>query len=49
MQESWEYYMVFRGQKRLWIEGEIVELNGGEVVEVPPGVCHGLRRKEGTL
>jgi mannose-6-phosphate isomerase-like protein (cupin superfamily) len=41
-QESWEYYAVLRGRKTLQVEGELVEINAGEILEVPPQVRHTL-------
>lgn len=41
-QESWEYYTVLRGTRILQVEGELVEINEGEILEVPPRVKHVL-------
>lgn len=41
-QESWEYYTVLRGTKVLRVEEELVEINEGEILEVPPQVKHVL-------
>ena len=40
--ESWEYYTVLRGTRVLRIEEELVEINAGEVLAVPPQVKHVL-------
>jgi len=42
-QRSWEYYVVLRGTKILQIEDESVEINEGEILEVPPRVRHVLQ------
>ena len=41
-QESWEYYIALQGTRVLHIEGELVEINEGELLEVPPGTQHVL-------
>jgi mannose-6-phosphate isomerase-like protein (cupin superfamily) len=41
--ESWEYYVVLVGQQTLEIEDHRVEINAGEILEVPPGVRHVAR------
>jgi mannose-6-phosphate isomerase-like protein (cupin superfamily) len=41
-QESWEYYTVLRGTRILQVEEELVEINEGEILEVPPRVKHVL-------
>ena len=41
-QESWEYYIALRGTRVLQIEGRIVDVNAGELLEVPPGTKHVL-------
>jgi len=38
--ESREYYTVLAGKKTLRIEGQLVEIEAGETLEVPPGVKH---------
>ncbi len=38
--ESWEYYTVLAGKKTLRIDDELVEIEAGEILEVPPGVKH---------
>jgi mannose-6-phosphate isomerase-like protein (cupin superfamily) len=40
--ESCEYYTVLRGTRILQIEGKLVEINAGEILEVPPRVKHVL-------
>jgi mannose-6-phosphate isomerase-like protein (cupin superfamily) len=45
-QTSWEYYAVLKGTKTLQIENELVELNAGEILEVPPMVCHALHSRQ---
>ncbi len=40
--ESWEYYTVLRGRRILQVEGELVGINAGEILEVPPQVKHTL-------
>lgn len=42
-QKSWEYYTVLQGTKILQIEDELVEINAGEILEVPPRVKHTLQ------
>jgi mannose-6-phosphate isomerase-like protein (cupin superfamily) len=39
---SWEYYVVLEGTKTLLIEDQLVTLEPGELLEVPPGVRHTL-------
>ena len=41
-QRSWEYYAVLKGTRTLQIENEVVKIDAGEVLEVPPQVCHTL-------
>jgi mannose-6-phosphate isomerase-like protein (cupin superfamily) len=38
--ESWEYYTVLRGKKTLRIDDTPVDIEAGEILEVPPGVKH---------
>lgn len=45
-QTSWEYYAVLKGTKTLQIENELVEVNAGEILEVPPMVCHALHSRQ---
>jgi mannose-6-phosphate isomerase-like protein (cupin superfamily) len=42
-QESWEYYTVLKGKKTLQIEDHFVEVNTGEILEIPPGIKHVAR------
>jgi len=42
-QRSWEYYTVLRGTRVLQIEDELVEINAGETLEIPPQFKHVLR------
>jgi mannose-6-phosphate isomerase-like protein (cupin superfamily) len=39
---SWEYYTVLRGRRILQVEEKLVEVNEGEILEVPPQVKHVL-------
>lgn len=39
-QASWEYYVVLEGTKTLQVEDELVTIEAGEMLEVPPGVRH---------
>lgn len=41
-QESWEYYVVLKGTRMLEVDGEFVEVQEGELLEVPPGSKHVL-------
>ncbi len=41
-QESLEYYVVLEGMKTLRVENELVSIEAGEMLEVPPGVRHTL-------
>ena len=43
---SWEYYGVLQGHKRLQIEEEQVHVAAGELLAVPPGVCHALQGRQ---
>ncbi|MBU0492708.1 MAG: cupin domain-containing protein [Chloroflexi bacterium] len=43
---SWEYYVVLQGTKTLRIEDELVTMQPGEMVEVPPGVRHTLHSRQ---
>ena len=45
-QKSWEYYVAIRGRKILQIEDELVHVNAGEILEVPPMVRHNIHRRE---
>ncbi len=42
-QNSWEYYTVLKGTKILEVDGEFVEINAGEILEVSPHTKHVLR------
>lgn len=44
--EAWEYYLALQGRKVLQIEEELVSVDAGEIVEVPPGVRHNVYRRE---
>ena len=41
-QRSWEYYAVFKGTRILQIGNKVVKIGAGEILEVPPQVCHTL-------
>ena len=41
-QESWEYYIAIRGTRVLQIEDRILDVNEGELLEVPPRTRHVL-------
>lgn len=41
-QESWEYYAVLRGTRILQVEEELVKINAGTILQVPPRVKHVL-------
>lgn len=41
-QESWEYYVALQGTRVLQIDERLVEINEGEILEVPPGTKHVL-------
>lgn len=43
---AWEYYVAIRGRKVLIIEDDLVEVEAGEIVEVPPMVRHNVRRRD---
>ncbi len=45
-QQSWEYYGVLEGTKTLLLENELVTLSAGELLGVPPGVCHNLHGRQ---
>jgi mannose-6-phosphate isomerase-like protein (cupin superfamily) len=45
-QKSWEYYMVIKGKEILQIEEELIDIEAGEILEVPPLVRHNLYRRE---
>lgn len=44
--EAWEYYVAFKGQKVLQIEDELIPVNAGEIVEVPPQVRHSVHSRK---
>jgi mannose-6-phosphate isomerase-like protein (cupin superfamily) len=41
--ESWEVYTALQGRKTLAVEDRLVEINAGEILEIPPGVRHVAR------
>jgi mannose-6-phosphate isomerase-like protein (cupin superfamily) len=41
-EKSWEYYVVWQGARTLWVDGELVTVKAGEILEVPPNACHTL-------
>jgi len=43
---SWEYYGVLQGHKQLQIGDELVGVAAGELLAVPPGVCHALHSRQ---
>lgn len=45
-QKSWEYYLALRGRKVLQIEEELVNVDVGEILEVPPMTRHNVFRRE---
>jgi len=45
-QKSWEYYVALRGRKVLQIEEELVRVDAGEILEVPPKVRHNIYHRE---
>jgi mannose-6-phosphate isomerase-like protein (cupin superfamily) len=44
--DSWEYYVALKGSKVLQIEEELVNMEAGEIVEVPPKVRHNVYSRE---
>jgi len=44
--ESWEYYIALKGRKTLQIEDELVNVEPGGILEVPPMVRHNIYRRE---
>jgi mannose-6-phosphate isomerase-like protein (cupin superfamily) len=44
--KSWEYYAVLKGTKTLQIEDELVRLEAGQILEVPPVTCHVLHSRQ---
>ena len=45
-QQSWEYYVAIKGRKIIQIEEELVNVDAGEILEVPPMVRHNIYRRE---
>jgi mannose-6-phosphate isomerase-like protein (cupin superfamily) len=45
-QQSWEYYVALKGRKILQIEEELVNVDPGEILEVPPMVRHNVHSRE---
>jgi mannose-6-phosphate isomerase-like protein (cupin superfamily) len=45
-ERSWEYYVVLCGRKTLQIDNELVDIEPGEVLEVPPRVNHTLHSRQ---
>ena len=45
--ESWEYYLALSGTKVLQIEDELVNVDSGEILEVPPIVRHTVHSRAG--
>ena len=43
---SWEYYVVLKGTKTVQVAGELVTIETGEILEVPPQVRHGLHSRQ---
>jgi mannose-6-phosphate isomerase-like protein (cupin superfamily) len=44
--QSWEYYIAIKGRKVLQIEEELVNVDAGEILEVPPMVRHNIYRRQ---
>jgi mannose-6-phosphate isomerase-like protein (cupin superfamily) len=44
-QESWEYYLVLQGTKRLVLDDELITIETGELLEVPPLTKHMLHSR----
>jgi mannose-6-phosphate isomerase-like protein (cupin superfamily) len=44
-ERSWEYYAVLQGRKTLRVDDELVAIEAGEILEVPPGVKHALHHR----
>jgi mannose-6-phosphate isomerase-like protein (cupin superfamily) len=44
--QSWEYYIVLKGRKVLQIEEDLVNVDAGEILEVPPRVRHNIYRRQ---
>jgi mannose-6-phosphate isomerase-like protein (cupin superfamily) len=45
-QASWEYYIALKGSKVLQIEDELVHVDAGEILEVPPMVRHNIYHRQ---
>jgi mannose-6-phosphate isomerase-like protein (cupin superfamily) len=45
-ERSWEYYLTLKGRKTLQIEQELVSIEPGEILEVPPGISHTLHSRQ---
>ena len=43
--ESWEYYAVLEGAKILQVEDELLPVEAGDILEIPPGVRHTLHSR----
>jgi len=45
-QTSWEYYGVLKGTKTVQIENELVKIEAGKILGVPPMTCHALHSRQ---
>jgi mannose-6-phosphate isomerase-like protein (cupin superfamily) len=45
-EQSWEHYVVLEGSKTLLVDGQLVKLEPGELLQVPPGVPHTVYRRQ---
>jgi mannose-6-phosphate isomerase-like protein (cupin superfamily) len=45
-QTSWEYYAALKGAKTLQIEDELVKIEAGEILGIPPMICHTLHSRQ---
>ncbi len=45
-QTSWEYYGVLKGTKTLQIKNELVKIEAGEMLGIPPMTCHVLHSRQ---
>lgn len=43
---AWEYYVALGGRKVLRVEDELVDVDAGEILEVPPMVRHNVHHRE---
>jgi mannose-6-phosphate isomerase-like protein (cupin superfamily) len=43
---AWEYYVALAGRKVLQVEEELVDVEAGEILEVPPMVRHNVHHRE---